>query len=132
MPVIEEVVVKIEDWQGRNVSIHPLPGGLTNTNFKVEVDGTLILSVFPGKARNSWQLTETTNTINTKAAAEAGVGPQVLYHLPEYNVMVLEFLDGKTMSKESLNAPGMPRRMAQSIKRLQQVRASLLTSTCSA
>jgi thiamine kinase-like enzyme len=32
--------------------------------------------------------------------------------------MVLEFLDGQTMSKDSLHAPGMARRMAQSIKRL--------------
>jgi thiamine kinase-like enzyme len=46
------------------------------------------------------------------------VGPQVLYHFPEYNVMVLEFLNGTTMSKELLNAAGMPTRMAQSIKRL--------------
>jgi thiamine kinase-like enzyme len=42
----------------------------------------------------------------------------VLHHLPEYNVMVLEFLNGKTMSKDSLNEPGMPIRMAQAIKKL--------------
>jgi thiamine kinase-like enzyme len=32
--------------------------------------------------------------------------------------MVLEFLQGKTMSKDSLNVPGMPTRMAQAIKKL--------------
>jgi len=32
--------------------------------------------------------------------------------------MVLEFLNGKTMSKDSLNEAGMPTRMAQAIKRL--------------
>jgi thiamine kinase-like enzyme len=32
--------------------------------------------------------------------------------------MVLEFLNGKTMSKESLNQPGMLTRMAQAIKKL--------------
>jgi thiamine kinase-like enzyme len=55
---------------------------------------------------------------NSKAAHEAGVGPNVLYYLPEYCVMVLEFLNGKTMSKDSLNQPGMPTRMAQAIKKL--------------
>jgi thiamine kinase-like enzyme len=39
MITIEEVVGKIGDWQGRQVSIQPLSGGLTNTNFQVEVDG---------------------------------------------------------------------------------------------
>ena len=32
--------------------------------------------------------------------------------------MVLKFLDGQTMSREALNQPGMPARMAQAIKRL--------------
>jgi len=34
--------------------------------------------------------------------------------------MVIEFVDGVTMSKDSLNAPGMPTRMAQAIKKLNQ------------
>jgi thiamine kinase-like enzyme len=55
---------------------------------------------------------------NSKAAYEAGVGPKVLYYLPEDCVMVLEFLNGKTMSKDSLNQPGMPTRMAQAIQKL--------------
>src|SRR5262249_14369324 len=55
---------------------------------------------------------------NTKAAAQAGVAPNVLYYLPEYCVMVLGFLNGKTMSKDSLNAPGMPTRMAKAIRQL--------------
>jgi thiamine kinase-like enzyme len=50
--------------------------------------------------------------------AQAGAAPNVLYYLPEYCVMVLEFLNAKTMSRESLNAPGMPTRMARLIKQL--------------
>jgi len=34
--------------------------------------------------------------------------------------MVIEFLDGTTMSKESLNKKGMPTRMAEAIKKLNQ------------
>ena len=34
--------------------------------------------------------------------------------------MVIEFLDGKTMSKDSLNEAGMPTRMAQAIRKLNQ------------
>jgi thiamine kinase-like enzyme len=118
MSVIEEVVSKIEDWKGKNVSIQPLSGGLTNTNFKVEVDGNPYFVRVPGESSQLLAIDRNNEYFNTRAAAEAGVGPQVLYHFPEYNVMVLEFLTGKTMSKDSLNAAGMPARMAQSIKRL--------------
>lgn len=118
MPLIDEIVARIDDWQGRHVSIQALSGGLTNANYQVEVDGTLYFVRVPGERTDLLAIDRNNEYHNSKAAAEAGVGPKILYHLPEYNVMVLEFLDGKTMSKDSLNAPGMPTRMAQSIKRL--------------
>jgi thiamine kinase-like enzyme len=116
--LIEEVVAKIEDWKGKNVSVSPLSGGLTNTNYKVEVDGMSYFVRVPGASTELLAIDRNNEYHNTKSAAQAGVGPRVLYHLPEYDVMVLEFLQGKTMSKDSLNVPGMPTRMAQAIKKL--------------
>jgi thiamine kinase-like enzyme len=118
MPVIEEAVAKIEEWKGKNISIQPLSGGLTNSNYKVEVDAMPYFVRVPGESTELLAVDRNNEYHNTKAAAQAGVAPHVLYYLPEYCVMVLEFLNGKTMSKDSLNAPGMPTRMAQSIKQL--------------
>jgi thiamine kinase-like enzyme len=118
MSIIEEVVSKIEDWQGKDLSIQSLSGGLTNTNFRVTVDGTPYFIRVPGESTELLAIDRNNEVHNSKAAAEAGVAPPVLYHLPDYNVMVLKFLDGQTMSKESLNKAGMPTRMAQAIQRL--------------
>jgi thiamine kinase-like enzyme len=118
MAIINEVIAKIQDWQGKNISIQQISGGLTNTNYKVEVDGTPYFVRVPGESTELLAVDRDNEYNNSKAAAEANVGPKVLYHLPEYNVMVLEFIIGKTMSKDSLNAPGMPTRMAKVIKKL--------------
>jgi thiamine kinase-like enzyme len=118
MSVIEEVVAKIADWQGRDIQIQHLSGGLTNTNYKVLVDGKPFFIRVPGVGTELLAIDRNNEYHSSKAAADAGVGPKILYHFPEYSVMVLEFLDGKTMSKESLNESGMPTRMAQAIKRL--------------
>lgn len=118
--MIEEAVNKINDWKGKNISIHPLSGGLTNTNFKVEVDGVPYFVRVPGESTELLAIDRNNEYHNSKAASEAGVGPKVIYHLSEYNIMVLEFLNGKTMSKDSLNETGMPTRMAQAIKKLNQ------------
>lgn len=120
MPVIEDAVSKIEDWKGKSISIQPLSGGLTNTNYKVEVDGVPYFVRVPGESTELLAVDRQNEHFNSKAAAEAGVGPKVLYYLPDFQVMVLEFIVGKTMSKEALNAPGMPTRMAQSIKKLHE------------
>ena len=118
MSAIEEVVEKIPNWKDKVVDVAPLSGGLTNSNFKVEVDGIPYFVRVPGESTELLAVNRENEYHNSKAAFEAGVGPKVLYHLPEYSVMVLEFLNGRTMSKDSLNQPGMPTRMAQAIKRL--------------
>jgi thiamine kinase-like enzyme len=116
MPIIEEVVEKIEDWKGKSVSIQTLSGGLTNANYKVEVDGNPFFVRVPGESTELLAIDRRNEYFNSKAAAEAGVGPRVLYYLPEYQVMVLEFLKARTMSKETLNATGMPTKIAQAIQ----------------
>ncbi|MEO8357705.1 MAG: choline/ethanolamine kinase family protein [Chloroflexota bacterium] len=118
MSVIEDVAKKIPDWLGRNIVITPLSGGLTNSNFKVDVDGTRYFVRVPGASTELLAINRENEYHNSKAAHEAGVGPRVLHYLPDSCVMVLEFLDGRTMSKASLNQPGMPTRMAQAIKKL--------------
>ena len=118
MPIIDEVVAKIPDWDGKDVSIASLSGGLTNSNFKVEVDGTPYFVRLPGVSTDLLAVNRENEYHNSKAAFVAGVGPKVLYHLPEYDVMVLEFLHGETMSKDALNEPGQPTRMAEAIKKL--------------
>jgi thiamine kinase-like enzyme len=108
----------IPDWNNKQISTTPLSGGLTNSNFKVEVDGIPYFVRVPGASTELLAVNRENEYHNSKAAYEAGVGPKVLYYLPEDCVMVLEFLNGKTMSKDSLNQPGMPTRMAQAIQKL--------------
>src|SRR5512141_1981392 len=121
MPVsIESVVARIADWQGKQVETRPLSGGLTNTNYRVVVDGTPYFVRTPGAKTELLAIDRQNEYYNSKAAAEAGVGPGVLYHLPEDDVMVLEFIVGETMSNEKLSRPGMPSRIGGSIKLLHQ------------
>src|SRR5215208_1417109 len=118
MSVIEEAISKIEDWRGKKISVQPLSGGLTNSNFRVIVDETPYFIRVPGESTELLAIDRKNEYYNSKAAAEAGVAPPVLYYFAEYDVMVLKFLDGKTMSKDGLNEPGMPTRMAKAIKTL--------------
>src|SRR5215207_3620275 len=118
MAFIDEVISKIADWDGKDISITSLSGGLTNSNFKVDVDDMPYFVRVPGANTELLSVNRENEYYNSKAAHQAGVGPKVLHYLPEYSVMVLEFINGQTMSKDSLNEPGMPTRMAQAIKKL--------------
>ncbi len=116
MQVIDKIVSRIEDWKGKDISIQALTGGLTNTNYKVMVGGTPFFVRVPGESTELLAIDRRNEYFNAKAAAETGVGPKVLYYLSEFQAMVLEFIQGITMSNESLNAPGMPMRIAGAIQ----------------
>ncbi len=113
---IEEVIPKIDDWRHKQVEIYEMTGGLTNKNYRVEVEGCSYFVRVPGASTELLAVNRDNEYHSSKVAADAGVGPEVLYHLPDHKVMVLEFLQGETMSIETLQAPGMPTRIAQSLK----------------
>lgn len=118
MATIEDVVARIDDWRGRAVTITPLTGGLTNVNYRVQVDGTPYVVRVPGRNTGLLAINRDHEYHNTVAAAQAGVGARVIHHLPELSVMVLEYIDGETMSGELLRRPEMIPRIARSLRLL--------------
>ena len=117
-PSIEEVIAAVPAWAGRAVTAQAIAGGLTNRNFRVEVDGVPHFVRIPGPGTDLLAVDRANELANTRAAAQAGVGARVLEHLPRWNVMVLEWLDARTMSNAAVQAPGSPRRIADALRRL--------------
>ncbi len=104
------------------MEVSPLSGGLTNENYLVDLEGERYVMRVPGQSTELLSIDRDNEVYNTKAAAETGVGPRVLEHVPGLDVMVLEFLPGATMSAETLQSVHMARRMAESFKRLHSAR----------
>ncbi len=117
-PSVDEVVERVSLWRGREVSVSPLSGGLTNENFLVEADGAKYVVRIPGASTELLAVDRENERRNAEAAATTGVSPRVFEYLDDLNVMVLEFIEGETMSGEKLRSPEQARRMAESLRRL--------------
>ena len=117
-PTIDQVIAAIPRWRGRPVAFEPIAGGLTNRNYRVEVDGEPHFVRIPGPATELLAIDRANELYNTRAAARAGVGARVLDHLPEWDVMVLEWLPGRTMSKASFGGRDSPGRLAAVLRQL--------------
>jgi thiamine kinase-like enzyme len=118
IPTIEQVIAAIPEWQGRTVTAEPIPAGLTNTNYRVDVDGTPHFVRIPGLATDLLAVDRANELHNTRAAAAAGVAPNVLYTLPDWNVFVAEWLHARTMSNATFQEPGLASRIAGTLARL--------------
>jgi len=117
-PTIEQVIAAIPDWAGRVVTAGRIPAGLTNTNWRVEVDGTPYFVRIPGADTDLLAVDRGNEIHNTMAAAKAGVAPRVVQTVPVWDVFALRWLDARTMSNEALRANGMPSRIAATLRQL--------------
>jgi len=114
----DDAAARISLWRGKDVKVTSLSGGLTNENYLVEAGGERYVMRIPGASTELLSIDRVNEVHNTRAAASTGIGPAVLEHLPQADVMVLEFISGPTMSAKRLQTASMVRRMAESFKRL--------------
>ena len=99
-------------------TISELPGGLTNRNYKVTTpDGVYVARLWSGGG-DFLAINRDYEHHNSVAAAQAGVGAPVVAYRPEDNLLVLEFIDGRTFSEADVQNPANIPRIAQACRRL--------------
>src|SRR3954453_8393493 len=118
MTSIDEVIARIPDWHGRDVRVLPLAGGLTNTNYRVDVDGMPYVIRVPGQSTELLSVNRQHEYYNTLAAADAGVGARILHYLPDIPVMLLDFIPVRPMSCAGLGAHEQISRISTSVRML--------------
>jgi thiamine kinase-like enzyme len=98
-------------------TVAPLPGGLTNRNYKVSTpEGTFVARVWaPGELLAINRDHEHRNSV---AAAAAGVGAPVVAYRPEHGLLVLGYIEGRTFDNEDLADPRNIPRVAEACRRL--------------
>lgn len=91
-------VTALNLWQGK-VDPQPLSGGITNVNFVVEDAGRKYV-VRVGDDIPIHQVMRFNELAASRAAAEAGISPAVVHHEP--GVLVIDYIDGRTLGEEDL------------------------------
>ncbi len=117
-PTIDEVIAAIPAWAGRAVTHARIPAGLTNANHRVDVDGVPYFVRIPGPSTELLAVDRANELHNTRAAATTGVSPRVVQVIERWDVFALEWIDASTMSNEALGEPGLPTRIAGTLRQL--------------
>ena len=90
---------RVEIWRGQPCRVEPLPGGLTNKNFKVSTrGGTYVLRHSTPASADELAVDRRAEYENSVRAAAAGVGAPVVEFRPEDGVLVIGFLEGETLN----------------------------------
>jgi thiamine kinase-like enzyme len=95
-----------------------LPGGLTNRNYKVTTpDGTFVARVSSGGSE-LLAIDRDCEYRNSVTAAAAGAGAPVVEYRPEDGVLVIGYIEGRTLGNADVAAAGNIARIAEACRRL--------------
>ncbi|MEH6404171.1 MAG: phosphotransferase [Sneathiella sp.] len=116
MPNLTSRVARLKCWHGP-VAPTSLTGGITNTNFLVEDAGEKYV-VRVGEDIPLHQIMRFNELAASKAAFDAGLSPEVFHTEP--GILVLRFIDGKTLTTEDVQNQTILARILPVIRRCHQ------------
>jgi len=110
---LAERIASLSIWSGR-VDPRPLAGGITNQNFKVEDRGRRYV-VRVGHDLLVHGVVRATELAASRAAHLAGLSPAVVHAEP--GILVLDFIEGRTLTAEDVRNPANLGRLIDMVRR---------------
>ncbi len=92
-------------------------GGLTNRAYRVVAGGETLVLRIPGEGTEAY-IDREVEAVNARAAAAAGVSPEVLHVDPPRGLMLTRHVAGRTMTPERFREPGAAARAAAAFGKL--------------
>jgi thiamine kinase-like enzyme len=105
-------------WPGRPATVSDLSGGITNRNFRVDVDGAAFVLRIGGQNTRLLGIDRVTEHAASLRAAEIGVGPEVEAFIEPEGWLVTRFIKGRSVPPEEIRQPDGIRRVAAVLRRI--------------
>jgi len=100
-----------------------LSGGITNHNYRVDVNGVSFVLRVGGNDTNLLGINRTVEHAASLRAAEIGVGPEVVAFVESKGWLVTRFIDGRAVPPEELRTPEGIRRVAAVLRKVHEADA---------
>jgi thiamine kinase-like enzyme len=104
-------------WPGRAARSEPLTGGITNRNFRVDVDGGTYVLRIGGNDTRLLGIDRAVEHAASLRAAEVGVGPEVVAFIEPEGWLITRFLEAAPLPPEELRQRENIARVAAALRR---------------
>ena len=96
----------------------PLSGGITNRNYKVTLpSGPVVVRAYEHES-SALAINRENEHLNSVAAAASGAGAEVIEYLPEENMLIVGWIEGRTFVEADVRQPENLPRIAQACRLL--------------
>jgi len=114
---IEDVITRMGWADAAGLVVEPLGGGITNLNYRVDVDTQAFVVRIPGQDSEHLGIDRRREYACNVAAHQVGVAPEVVAFFNDAGVLVTRFVRGREVAEEEMRRPQMLSRVAAALRR---------------
>jgi thiamine kinase-like enzyme len=115
------VLERVPLWRGTPTEVTPLGGGITNRNYLVRAHGAAYVLRVSGDNTAQLGIDRAVEVAAARAAAEEGLGPEVVYVIEPEGWLVTRYIAGRPIAPGAMREPAMLARVCDPLRRLHQL-----------
>jgi thiamine kinase-like enzyme len=115
-PQLAAVIAAVPEWRTHEPSVTPIEAGRTNRNFRVEVGGAAFFLRLSDEDTALLGIDRTAEYEAAIAAAAAGVGPEVVAHMPEHRCLITGWVPGEPLAEGDMEREAVLEKVADVVR----------------
>ncbi|MCJ7434207.1 MAG: phosphotransferase family protein [Anaerolineales bacterium] len=115
--IIDKAIAKVPFLaESKNLKKTPLSGGITNLNFKIDVDGKAYVIRLCGENTEQLGICRDVEYAANYAAGQLGIAPDVVYFIEPEGYIVTRFINGKRLLPDEIVKPDNILRVVRKVR----------------
>lgn len=116
---LKEAIARVPGWaQSDDYKITPLGGGITNKNFKIDINGDAFVLRIPGENTELLGINRQYEYAANSTAGKLGIGPEVFFFIQPEGYLVTHFIEGRPIPPDEIRQPENIRRVADVLRKI--------------
>ena len=122
---IDRLIKLIPEWKGKLIKVNPINSGITNINFRVNVDKRVFFLSMPDLDSELLNIDYRNKYYNNKICGDIKISPRVVHFIESDNLLVTEFIKSKTSSLTKFQSSKEIKQLVKKIKLLHNAKPFL-------
>jgi len=118
LPLVD-AIARVPDWAvTTDLKATPLGGGITNNNFRIDVDGESFVLRIAGANTNLLGINRDYEYYANMTAGQLGIAPEVYYYIQPEGYLVTRFINGRPILPEEISQPENIQRVIETVRKI--------------
>jgi thiamine kinase-like enzyme len=116
---VDQAIARVPMWaNARDLKISPLSGGITNSNFRIDVNGESFALRIAGADTELLGITREYEYAANLAAGKLGIAPEVIYVIEPEGYLVTRFITARPFPPEEITRPENICRVMETVRKI--------------